>query len=248
MENKIVKVIGHIGNFVLVNIDGKNLKAKVEGNIPSSVFLGELIKDKDKIIVKVKDPLILSKSLDNILSEVNVSKSRINLLITKLLLLFSVPISESVYSIFKEYNLPFLLSVIVLKSNKEFKKFLFLLEKSLEKDRDNALTDSELELVVNSFFLNTNENFKVFSVDGFKEKWYGYFKFDGDNIKRFVFTTNIDDVDVVIVFDNRKMWNLEIDIFGDIVFNRESTSDLRLKLEELGFKPITIEVRVFGGI
>lgn len=249
MENKLVEVIGQIGNLLLVSIDGKKFRAKVEGSVPSSMFLGEVFEDKGKLIVKVKEPLIISKSLDKVLSEIGIPKDRENFLVTKLLLELSVPIEGKVYSVFRDYNLPFLVLTLVLRSRKENKKFLFLLEKmferNLQEDNKQKVSNSELEMFVNSFFLSPNERFKILNVSDSGERWYGYFRFDEGRVKKFVFTTSIEKLDIVVVFEEIKgSWRLELDFFGNVFVDRGSTESLKLKLEELGFKPISIEVKV----
>ncbi|MCX8029047.1 MAG: hypothetical protein N2712_03535 [Brevinematales bacterium] len=247
MDTKLVKILNVIGDFVIVNVNGEKFKAKVEGRVPSDLFLGKITKEKDKIVIKVVDDII-SKDLGRILEQVNVPKSPKNYLLTKILMTFNIPITSEIYELFNEFNLPFLISSIILKGNdsiKSTRKQLILAE-VLYEELGKKFDDTEFSLFV-SCFISDYSKIYIFT-DSENRRWFSYFELEEDIVRKFILSTTIDNVDVLVVFERMlNRYNVVINLFTDKRIHIEDVDVLKSKLESIGFKPMNIDIEIFGG-
>lgn len=254
MDTKLVKVISLIGNWALVNIDGQKVRAKVEGNIPSNVFWGEIINQDGRITIKVKDKLPLSMDLDRILAQLELPRNVKNYHTLKTLISFSLPINMDNYNLLLDVNLPIMLSSLIVKSRtKDYKKYLFLAEGVFSEYKDGKISDREFVFFVSYFLLQGNkDHFKIFWLGDEGERWFSYFEFDEEGkFKKFIMTTCIDDVEVLVVFERMiKGYSVSINLFSDVKIRWSSeriVNELKQNLQAIGFNPIYISIEVFGG-
>lgn len=249
MESKIVKIISIIGNTAIVNIDGEKLKAKIEGNIPSNIFLGEIINEKGKIIIRVKDNLSTAKNIDSILFQLDIPKSNRNILITKVLMSLSLPITLENLSILKDYSIPYLLAGIIVKSKNQNKKILFLTEKIFEEFKNKKIDEKNFSIFVNNFIPQDNEEFKIFWEENKKERWFSVIEYENNSVKKIILSTTIENTEVLIIFEKQiRRYNLEIAIFSDRHIRLTGDDELKKNLESLGFTPILVNIETFGGL
>lgn len=246
--DKIVKVLNVLGNFAWISIDGNKVKARVEGNIPSNVFLGEVLKEGDKVIVRVKDNLI-AKDITRVLLSIDLPRNLRNYLITKILMSLDIPIERWKYDLLKDFDLPPLLSALVLKSKgSDAKKHLFLVD-VVYREVDKKVDKEEFEFFFNSIFLDEKRFVRVFDdLDENGSRWFGYFEFEEEGIRKIVLSARLGSVDVLVVFERvRGGYSVSINFFGEVDISSSGVDELRSKLEDMGFKPINIGVNVYGG-
>lgn len=246
--DKIVKVLSVLGNFAWISIDGNKVKAKVEGSVPSNVFLGEVLKEGDKVIVRVKDGLV-AKDITRILSSIDIPRNLKNYLITKVLMSLDIPIDRWKYDLLGNFELPILLSALVLKSKgNDAKKHLFLVD-VVYGEVMKKLDREEFEFFFNSIFLDEKRFVRVFDdLDESGSRWFAYFEFEDEGIRKIVLSASLDSVDVLVVFERVRVgYSVSINLFGEVDVSSIDVTQLRSKLENIGFRPISIGVNVYGG-
>ncbi|MEN2997690.1 MAG: hypothetical protein ABDH28_01420 [Brevinematia bacterium] len=249
MELKLVKVLNIIGNLALINIDGQKLKAKVEGNIPSNVFLGEVRKENGKVIIRAQNDLSLIKDLDRILLQLEVSKTPKNYLLTKTLMALDIPITKENLETIKRFNLPYLISGLVLKSKEKSHKKHMSLTETLFNEIPKKISENEFCLFINSLFTKRDrELFGILHFEEERESWYSYIEFNESGFKKIVLTTRIEEVEIIILLERiSKGYNLSINFFSEREIRVVGEEKLKQNLEALGFNPINIDIESYGG-
>ncbi len=251
MEIKLVKVINIIGKTAIVNIDGEKIRANVEGKIPSYTFFGEIIKEKDKLIIRVRNDIILSKDITNILQQLELPKTSKNYLITKLLMTLSLPIVKEHYRTIENYKLPsYLISVLIVKNKPKYeKKYLSIVEALFKEYSSGKVSEKEIAIFLNSLISPKNEEeFRIFWIEG-KEKWFSEIEFNEDGFKKIVMTTKIEDIEVLVIFEKHTTrYNLTVNFFSErnLYLPVKYQEELKQNLEALGFNPIYIYTEVFN--
>ncbi|MFN4244586.1 MAG: hypothetical protein ACK4F9_00355 [Brevinematia bacterium] len=246
METKFIRVLSIIGDFAIVSIDGKKVKARVEGKIPSYTFMGEVIKDNDRIIIRVKDSLAPFKDIGSILSQIELPRNQKNYLITKILMSLSLPILKEYYGVLGSYDLPYLISGMIIKHKSKYQgKYLAVTEKLFKDFMDGKVSAKEFAIFVDNFIISSRfEEFRIFWIEE-EEKWFSRIEFDEDGFRKLVLTTEIEGVKVLVIFERFvKRYDLSIILFSNnkVYVTSDSKLELKRNLESLGFNPIYIDI------
>jgi len=253
MDIKLVKVIKTFGEFALINIEGRELKAKVEGKIPSSEFLGEVSNKGGKVVIRVVDGPVISKESE-ILANLGLKATRRNVFALGVFKAILLPIRYDFFKFLEVYSLPSLVLGLLIKSrNGEVKREEMALVRAVFNEyKKGNFTDGELETFLNSLFFGnvSDKRFLVLGLSGEedKEKWFGYVEYDESRFRRLILTTEIDDIGVYIVFEFLlNSYRLDIHFYGDIAIDSFASSLLKEKLEEIGVSPIFVNIAVEEG-
>ena len=251
MDVKLVRVIKTFGDFALINIEGRELKAKVEGKIPSNQFLGEISNKDGKVVIKVVDGAIISKG-NEILANLGLRSTKSNVFALDVFKGILLPIRYDFFRLMEVYSLPpLILGLLIKAKNGEVRREeLALVREVFNEYRKGNFIDDELEIFLNSLFFGSI-NDKRFLVLGLgedeKEKWFGYVEYEDRSFRKLVLTTEIDGIAIYIVFEFlSNSYRLDIRFYGDITINPSASSYLKEKLEEIGVSPIFVNIAVGG--
>ncbi len=253
MDKQLIKIISSIGKISKIEIGGKVFKANIEGNPPSNIFWGHVSGEKDKIIIKVSDELEVRKSIKDIISRFGLPNDKRSFYLIRTLMNLSLPISEENVQVLTSYSLPPIVSSLIIKNShtRDLRRKLLIAEETFKKI--NNLDD--LSYIINFLISIHEDKSKVIRLIPYDKELFIMYqenseeqqtKEDSKNLGDITISGKIEKAFVICRISKVSEYRLDIEIFGEVTTpTQNDTEVLKLKLEKLGLKPITLNVKIF---